>query len=539
MCYGRTARYLDNLQKNWFLPVTALAFFSLTLTRELYNIGSLVVTVIMFVLAALLSDRDLLAVCRHAAPWYHILAGGTALCLSIQMAPPFYAYWFGAGRRGLCYTMAAAAVGFVFVYLCTVLLWLELVQIAQRTGLLRGISRGEWILYAVLFLLSLLFVTVAFSRSQAFYGTEHEVDIIYISDSPYLVKNNVYLNLYHTENDIRQPLFAVFSAPFLAVPKLLARMLGATPAVEAMLLDYVQVAMLLAANFMLARMMELDRGARACFMVLGCCTYMYMLFIVMMEQYIVACFWLVLCLYTICKEGRPARLALWGAGGTLLSSLALLLFSPRKKPWQSFGGWLTGVLRGGLEFLAVMLAFKRLDIILSLKAKLGYLLRSFGGGAAVSLTDKVLQYTAFCAECFFAPETFVQAIADDGGIWRQAPVTQIQWAGVAIFVLAIVGAFLCWDKKICRLSAFWIALSLAVLVGFGWGTRENGLILYTLYFGWAYMVLLFQMVVKITDRLRLRKVFYAIAVLAAAAMVAVNVPSMKALIDFAVQYYPV
>lgn len=105
-------------------------------------------------------------------------------------------------------------------------------------------------------------------------------------------------------------------------------------------------------------------------------------------------------------------------------------------------------------------------------------------------------------------------------------------------ILAIIGIFLCWDKKICRLSAFWIALSLLVLVGFGWGTQENGLILYALYFGWPYMVLLFQLAAKATNRLRFQKAGYIFTVLCAAAMVVVNFPAIKNLVDFAVTYFP-
>lgn len=442
MCYGRMARYIGNLRRNWVLPVTAFAFFGLMLTRDQFDIQCQLILTCIFTLAAMLCNQDLPAMCRHAAPWCHILAGGTALYLVMQEFPPFYEYWYDSEKIAAlfsllpfevdetkCFGIAVAAVGFVFVYLCTLLVWGEIARIARENGLLQGISRGEWMLYAALLLLSLLYVTAAFNRSQAFYGTQYLYDVLYTSDSPILIKQNAYFALYHPQNDIRQPLFAVFSAPFLAIPKLVVSLTGADLKAEAILLDYVQVAMVLAANFLLARMMDLDRGGRICFMVLGCCTYTYLLFIVMMEQYIIAYFWLMLCLYTICREGHTSRLALWGAGGTLLISMSLVLFAPRKDPRQNFTKWLVGVLFGGLEFLILMLAFRRLDIFLSSKESLLLLWKNFGGGMAVPWANRILQYLAFCAGFFFAPAAKEVVLPDGHAMWQLELVTQIQWGG--------------------------------------------------------------------------------------------------------------
>ena len=44
-----------------------------------------------------------------------------------------------------------------------------------------------------------------------------------------------YLSLTYVENDLRQPLFAIFAAPFAGVPYLLTQLFGASPTVLAVL----------------------------------------------------------------------------------------------------------------------------------------------------------------------------------------------------------------------------------------------------------------------------------------------------------------
>lgn len=51
----------------------------------------------------------------------------------------------------------------------------------------------------------------------------------------------------------------------------------------------------------------------------------YLLAVLMMEQYIVAFFWLSLCIYFVCSDSEPDRIFLYGAGRTLATSF---IFTP-------------------------------------------------------------------------------------------------------------------------------------------------------------------------------------------------------------------
>ena len=88
-----------------------------------------------------------------------------------------------------------------------------------------------------------------------------------------------------------------------------------------------------------------------------------------------------------------------------------------------------------------------------------------------------------------------------------------------------------------QLAGFWLGFSLLVLVVLGWGTQENGLILYALYFGWAVWVLLFRLLQKLDDRIPHLTAIAGILILGALAIW--NLPAMGKLVSFALTYYPI
>ena len=87
------------------------------------------------------------------------------------------------------------------------------------------------------------------------------------------------------------------------------------------------------------------------------------------------------------------------------------------------------------------------------------------------------------------------------------------------------------------MATVWVVFSVIMLLLFGWGTKENGLILYALYFGWAFLVLLFQLLEKIEEKLHVRFLLPFVTACAVAALLAINIPAIKELLDFAIIYY--
>lgn len=540
---------LANLRRNWYFPISALAFFCLSTTLSLgYVIGLL----IAFLMAMLISTQipSIWEMTKNSNIVLRLISLGTAIGICFAAQALFYNAWIESSKIQalnamipiavnfpIIISILAAAISFFFVYCCVLAFWNNITEILRKHKIFDEIRTFEWIIYGVMFILTLSFMVYSLSQSQAFYGTEHPYDIIYTSDSPYLVKGNVYLSLTNPENDLRQPLFAVFSAPFAGIPYLLARLIGAPASTQAILINSIQVLLLFISNLILAKMLRLDAIKRTCFMMLSACTYTQLLFTLMMEQYVVAFFWLILCMYLIVEKQQPDRIVLWGAGGTLLTSMILLPFMSTESPIKSFKDWFWDMVKYGMEFVTLILFFCRFDVIFSMISKITQLSRFTG--KTVTLVDKIYQYTEFISNCFLAPNAGVNTTAVDYVSWQLDVATDISFVGIIILVLAIISTIWNRDKKSSLLAAGWAAFSVVMLLGLGWGTLENGLILYALYFGWAFLVLLFQLVEKVEMKLNIRFLIPAFTVCIVVALLIINIPEIMEMLNFAITYYPV
>lgn len=536
-----------NLKRNWFFPISAMAFFCL---NAMLNLAFFIGLLIAFLasLAAASHFPSLPDLARQGSKRLRVISLATALGICWAGQVSFCEDWDISSKTQALEAMLpssidlpvvvsvfGAVVAVYFVYLCVLVFWRKMGKIISASDLFCDITPSERVVYGLLLAASLALVVFSFARSNAFYGSEFAT--IYTGDSPNLVKGNVYMIPTHTENDIRQPLFAVFAAPFVGIPYLLGRLLGTPFSVQTMLVNSVQVAMLYAAHFLLAKMMKLSPAKRLCFMLLASCTYTHLLFTLMMEQYIVAYFWLCLSLYLISEKRCPDKFVLYGVGGTLLTGMVLMPFFSEKHPVRDLRGWFSDMVKFGLEFVALMLLFCRFDTILELPFNLPFLTRYSGKG--LTWMEKLCQYLAFLPNCFAAPDAGVNTTATFPYIsWQLAPITEISAAGLVILLLVLVSVILNREKKSSLLAAGWCVFSAAILLLMGWGTAENGLILYSLYFGWSFLVLLFQLVEKIEEKLRAKFLVPLLSVAGAISLAAVNLPAILEMVSFAATYYP-
>ncbi len=536
---------MQNLKRNWYFPISAAAFFCLTIDETLgYFISAAIALCAILIISSRISSIKEIAADHPVYMKILCCASALGVCLASQEHFQRKASIL-VSKLSLSENLSTAlsfagyigvACAIFFVYFCLALFWKKLKQIFTDTGLLCGLKPAELVVYALLAVIFTVLSVIFFLSSRVPYGVELTNDIFYTSDSWLLVRNNAFLVLSHPENDLRQPLFAVFSAPFTSIPYLLGRLCGASEAVQTALLNVSQVVIMLASNFILAKMMKLSDIKRVSFMVLACCTYTHLLFTFMMEQYVIAHFWLVLCVYLIAENYRSDRLAYWGASGTLMTSAVLIPFLSGKHPVKSFKAWFTDTVKYGLEFLALILVFCRFDVIFNFLSQIT-LLSTFTG-KTVTFGDKLYQYTEFIRNCFSAPSAGSTTEPFNHLSWQLNAITGINYIGVAIMVLAVISAILNRDKKSSNLAIFWVAFSVIMLLGLGWGTMENGLILYSLYFGWAFFVLLFQLVEKIESIFKVKFITPILSAVCAVVLAAVNIPAIMQMIDFALTNFP-
>ena len=536
----------ENIRTNLLFPVSTVAFFVLSYSDQAgYGIGIVIAGIIA--VAAALCSGELRKTAKESTGFELIygalcsagacLAGHDSFMLLYAKHPEVYIFRVMARFSEQTISVIAwilTAISFYFVFVC-VLYFLKKMRMLFKDGsVFQGVSVWEALLYGGIFLATSALIVCVFSRTDAFYWARQYYDVIYTSDSPAIFRWNAYMTLAHQQNDLRQPLFAVFCAPFLGVLNLVSVFFSVP--VKAMLLNIGQIAMLIFANYLLARLMGLSALERASFVLLFSSTYTYMLFSLMMEQYIVAYFWLVLFLYIRFAEKKRDRLVLYGAGGTLLTSMVLLPFAVEGPEEKSVREWMKKALCLGIGFAALMLAFCRFDVFYSFAgAVLSYARFT---GESVPFAGRVLQYLAFAHNVILPPAAEV-AMTDSGNLtWQLSEITGVSYAGAAILILVIVSMIVNIKKQSTRVFAGWWIYSVVIMVFVGWGTAENGLILYSLYFGWTLLALLFQLVQKIGEQLHIRFLVPAISLAAAAYLFIVNFNAVKSMVTFMMIYYP-
>ena len=85
-----------------------------------------------------------------------------------------------------------------------------------------------------------------------------------------------------------------------------------------------------------------------------------------------------------------------------------------------------------------------------------------------------------------------------------------------------------------KISFLWVLFSILVLVLIGWGQPENGLILYGLYFAWAYLILYFMFWKKILKNIKLFKIVMSFSIIL---MLIFNVIELLKILSFAIKVY--
>ena len=313
------------------------------------------------------------------------------------------------------------------------------------------------------------------------------------------MKNNCWLNIIGLENDIRQPLFALYSipfvAPFIALFGLLS-FLGA--GVIPFTIEVSQIILLVITGYLLSLIISDDFKKRILFFLLFNSLYSTLLFSFMLEQYIVAVFYLVLLLYAYHNNSKTDDLYV-AATGTLSTSAIMfpLLFNPNDRIYHKIRKIIKAVFYG----LVVFLLLNRIDLIVGLFDNVSKLL-SFNGNS-IWLFNRVKQYTYFIRSIFIVPNASLV-----GGKWVLNDILVVNITGICLFLLCLLGYYFNRKNKIAKISIYFVLFSLLLLCLVGWGTAENGLILYTLYFGWAFLILIYLLFEYLFNKIHLSKAFY-------------------------------
>jgi len=392
-------------------------------------------------------------------------------------------------------------------------------------------DRTERLYLLVGFLLAAVAIALVFGCTNAFYGGGVPYDVVYTTDSANLMDTNAFFYVNAYENDIRQPLFAVFSMPFAVLALLMSRLLFFVPHAYPVALACVQALLMLFSFTLLARVLRLTGADKLLFLLLLSVSYPTLLFLFTMEQYVFSVFWVLVLLYLWCEEAEDRTLCYVAATGSLLTSGA---FFPLLFTEKGAGGRVRSLLAAMLAFAGVFVVFGRVPL-LNRAMQTARDIASFAG-ESVGFGARALQFLAFVSACFVRPAAGPDLTAYAHASYQMHAAAGVSWLGLALLLLAALSAALQLREKRVRVLALWAACSVLLLGVAGWGASENGMVLYTLYFFWAYAALLYTLLLRLLRRRNAAR--YALAAAGIGALAFFNVCGMTDLIRFAIAYYP-
>lgn len=352
-------------------------------------------------------------------------------------------------------------------------------------------------------------------------------DILYTTDSTEVYLTDSFLRILSGPNDIRQPLFGVFALPVALIGKLVSAVLFFVPDSYAMVLGVEQILLEGVTVVMLARLLKVEGKERIAFTLFMTCSYAYLIHGLMLEQYVIAYFYVILTIY-VYKTSDRTNYAYFGAVSTLLTSGILFgLLTKAREAKQ----WCKDVFQCFVCYLGIVIICGQLPQFLGMKDKLQRLM-SFSG-EKVSWTEKWVQFTHFVRDIFWAPAG--QAQNGNFPSYRVVEPEGIAWFGVLLLVLVLCGFLVSYREWISKIAMFWVLFSVLILVVIGWGTAENGLILYALYFAWAYLVLIYQFLRRVLKQPAVRTVVIGGIALSMAVW---NICELVRIYEFGMTYYP-
>jgi hypothetical protein len=435
--------------------------------------------------------------------------------------------------RIIVYLLYATTAPVLFVYL-----YVYLIRLATfMAGIYKTSDRTDKIFFVAVMLVAIVSVTIVYNETNCFYKSVYLGQLIN-ADVVYTFDPTAYHQYYYYYcGFLHRALLHIFFLPFAITAYLGSKLLFFVPNIYSILLCLLQMALLGIVALLFSRMLKLSGSEKFFFLVLYVVSYSVMLASITLDGYIASTFWCACFLYLFffMKQKENCDFAYIAATGNLVVAGIFVLFYVRLSNLKDS---IAPIIRLLFAFIVFLLLFN-VDFFEDLFDSAAYY--SKFSGVNLPLHDRLLQFFNFISSCFVRPDTIVDKPFMKGvGDWMNyqlAPVKSMSMLGLALLALAITGFVLNYREKFAKICLFWMALSFLILCLVGWGTAENGLILYSLYFGWAYFCLIFLAVEKLFAAWPLGR--NAVFSLAIAALAYVNIPGIIDLVQFGIRYYPV
>ena len=356
-------------------------------------------------------------------------------------------------------------------------------------------------------------------------------EVIFTGDNGKTCKYDGWMNLEYVENDIRQPLFAVFSLPMAIFGHIISELLFFLPSDLSYytVMSIIQFLLLAFSTIFIVRLLNIEESDKKYFYLLVSLSFPYVLFGLVLEQYVISLFYLVLTIYFYFQNKEKINYLYLGAVGTMITSGVLFPFITK---FKDFKDWFKKGFKCFCAFIMIMVLSGQFSQILTLSETIK-MLRQFTG-VEVGFIARLYQFTHFIEDIFLSPNSAISKRFFDVGTYQLVEAKSLSIIGICILFIVFISFFLNRKEKMAQVSFFWILFSIFVLVLVGWGSIENGQILYSLYFAWAYYILYFMFINKIKNR----KIFKMVITISIIIMFIFMFMEMINILKYAITYFP-
>lgn len=214
--------------------------------------------------------------------------------------------------------------------------------------------------------------------------------------------------------------------------------------------------------------------------------------------------------------------------GTLLTSGILF---PLISKFKNIKQWIKDVFKCFVAFVVTLILSGQISQLFTLTSRAKDMNSWIG---KIPIEDKFMQFSIFIKSIFFSPTSEIAQIDSGASVYRMASPAGISIIGLIILALVFISFILNRKEKMAKISIAWVIFSVIVLFIIGWGTAENGLILYSLYFAWAYLVLIYMLIKKIfKNKIAFNIIFTCLIIV----MAVLNFKELFSIITFAITNY--
>ena len=380
-------------------------------------------------------------------------------------------------------------------------------------------------------ILSIVVTNYTTAFSKPYHDNKLEVyDVIYTSDSGSLVYEDTYFDVSFFENDIRQPLFGIFALPFSIPTRIISELcffLKENFAYET-LMTILQFILTTITTIMIGRLLKIKENEKKYLYLLFSCSFPYIIFNLLLEQYVIALFYLITGLYIYFNNPNKINYMYIGSTGTMLTSGIIF---PAIIKFKNIKQWIKDIVKCFCAFISVVAIGGQIPQLFLAINRMRNLTSSFSGH--ITFKNKLYQFTNFIKGIFLA-NPGQKTIVYNHPSYQSVSFQVISMIGIALVLICVISYLINIKNKFAKTSILWILFSIIVLLIIGLGTVENGLVLYSLYFAWAYLSLYFLFLKKILKKEKFLQIGIIISCII---MLYFNINEFTNIIKFAIKYY--